>query len=728
MIINEIKKKLRFTAVLTFALVLSIPAFGLPDGSVIADGDKFTQWQVVGPNGGDVRTVTVDPRDKDRLYITTLDGQIHTSADGGKTWSMLVNLNRPRLVLDQLIVDSRDSKVIYTSGNRGNLPGGFFKTTDGGITWKEAKDLRDEAIHAMVQSKVNPDILYVGTKTGIWMSKDSGDDWEKISSASMPLDINSMAVDPRNANTIYAGTTWRPYKSTDGGKSWRLIKTGMIDDSDVFAITVNATDTQHIIASACSGIYESYSGGEKWAKIQGIPSQSRRTRDLVQHPSVPGTVFAGTTEGFWMTTNGGKSWSLTTPRNLEINSIAVHPDAPNRVFIATNNWGVMVSNDGGRNFVPTNDNFTSRFTYSVTPDISQPNRLYATTQNTASSGGFFFVSSDAGMSWTQAKGLDINRHAPFAVLQDRIDPNLIYLGASIGIFKSIDRGVSWTLMAAPKPVKQPVRKSAAKTPLAKASLKKGAKLAAKASPKTAAAPEAPAGPAIIPALTEKVKVLLFTEDGKRGIFAGTDTGLYRTYDIAKGWEKLPFGEGIDSNVFAVYSSPLVPGTIWVGTATSGVIVSTDDGKTWSKTNGAPDRVPISSIAGDPKRPNYIYVGTSQSFYLSRDGGRSWMRRGGNLPLGSYTSILIDPNNTDEIFISSAIESDGGIYYSEDAGMKWKRIDSKEMKLPSRRVWSMAFDPSDPNRIFAGSHSSGVYRIERRSRNTATTTAAPIAVN
>ena len=45
-------------------------------------------------------------------------------------------------------------------------------------------------------------------------------------------------------------------------------------------------------------------------------------------------------------------------------------------------------------------------------------------------------------------------------------------------------------------------------------------------------------------------------------------------------------------------------------------------------------------------------------------------------------------------------------------MKWKRVDSKDMPLPSRRVWSMVFDPHDPNRIFAGTHSAGVYRIER----------------
>jgi hypothetical protein len=119
----------------------------------------------------------------------------------------------------------------------------------------------------------------------------------------------------------------------------------------------------------------------------------------------------------------------------------------------------------------------------------------------------------------------------------------------------------------------------------------------------------------------------------------------------------------------------------------------------------------------------MYVGSIQTFYVSRDGGRTWNRRGGGLPLGDYTSILINPNNTDEILISSALESDGGIFYSEDAGNKWKRVDSKDMKIPSRRVWSMTFDPQDPKRIFAGSHSSGVYVIDRR-QDTAKSTTTP----
>lgn len=668
-------------------------------GYVIPDPSKFGDWEIVGPTGGDVRVVTIDPRDKNRLYISTLDGQVHTSPDGGKTWRLLVNLNKPGLVLDQLIVDSRDSNIIYTSGNRHKNPGGFFKTTDGGVTWKESKELKNESIHGMTQSKFDPATLLAGTVHGVWISKNSGDDWEKISSSTMPVNIDSLAVDPRNGTTMYAGTWWRAYKTQDSGKSWRLIKDGMIDDSDVFAITIDPRNADHLVSSACSGIYESFNGGEKWTKIQGIPSQARRTRDIVQHPTVPGTFYAGTTEGFWMTTNGGKSWAMTTQRSLEINSIAVHPDEPNRVFIGTNNYGVMVSNDGGRNFVPTNINFTSRFMSTITPDIERPDRVYATTQNTATGGGFLFISNDAGRNWIPSKSLDPARVVPFSLIQSKANPNDIHLGTNVGIYRSIDRGNTWALVTSPK--QAPVKKA----PVKKAPVKK---VAAKPAAVTVAAPK------VLPAFTDKVKVLAYTMDGK-GILAGTDKGLYRSYDLAKSWEKLPFGPGLSENVMTVTPSQ---GGIWVGTATSGALVSHDDGRTWEKTNkinGAPDGVPISAITVDPKKPNNIYVGTIHTLYLSRDGGKNWTRRGASLPLGNFTSILINPNNSDEIYVSSALETDGGIFYSDDAGMKWKRVDSKEMKLPSRRIWTMAFDPKDSNRIYAGTHSSGVYRIERRSQ-------------
>lgn len=693
------------------AVILLLNVGAIIAGTNPPEPIKIGEWDIVGPSGGDVRAVAVDPKDKNRLYISTLDGQIHTSSDGGSTWKLLANLNSPQLVLDQLMIDQNNSKIIYTSGWRGNSGGGFYKSADGGITWKEAKEFRKEPVHAMTQSSLDSNVLLVGTNKGLWISKDAGDDWEKLASDTSPVNVNSLAIDPRTLNTIYAGTNWRAYKTTDGGKNWRLIKEGMIDDSDVFAITIDKENPEHIVASACSGIYESQNAGEKWAKIQGIPSQSRRTRDILQHPGKPGTIFAATTEGFWMTVDGGKKWAMTTQRSLEINSIAVHPDSPDRIYIGTNNYGVMVSNDGGKTFNQTNNEFTSRFTYSITADVENSNRLYAMTQNTATGGGFFFISNDGGSNWQQAKNLEITRIAPYSFLQDRTNTSTLYLGTNVGMFRSTDRGVNWTQLLPPKPA--PVKKVAKKAaPRSTANSKTAAKKPVAKKAVEAVAPTEPA-PSFIPALGEKIKVLAHTEDGKNGILAGTDKGIYRTYDVDKGWERVPFGDGIDEKVFVITTTPLQPNAIWVGTGISGVIVSRDNGATWQKIAGVPEKVPVSSIVFDPKSQDNVYVGTTQTLYLSRDGGKNWTRRGGNLPLGDYASILINPRNSKEIFVGSALESDGGIFFSDDMGMNWKRVDSKEMKIPSRRVWSMIFDPTDPNRIFAGTHSSGVYRIERK---------------
>src|ERR1043166_1105434 len=80
----------------------------------VGSGNPYSaEWKLTGPSGGDVRGLVVDPNDPNRFYFGTLDGQIYTSNDGARTWHMLVNLNRPRLFVDHIIVDPRNSKVLY---------------------------------------------------------------------------------------------------------------------------------------------------------------------------------------------------------------------------------------------------------------------------------------------------------------------------------------------------------------------------------------------------------------------------------------------------------------------------------------------------------------------------------------------------------------------------------------------------------------------------------------
>src|ERR1041385_28537 len=439
---------------LPLALVLLLVGLIIPSIPVVAASDSpsdpalySNDWRNTGPPGGDVRGLVVDPSNPDRFYFGTLDGQIYTSSDAGKTWQLLYNFGRPRLFVDHIIVDPRNPRTIYVAAHRHKEPGGFFKSTDGGNSFRESSQLKNEAIHSLAQSSSNPDTLFAGTFNGIFRSDDAGETWQQLPTQNTPnlIHVESLAIDPRTTNIVYAGTWYLPYKSSDGGQTWKSIKTGIIDDSDIFAIDIDPRDPNHIIASACSGIYESKSAGEGWKKVQGIPSQSRRTRAILQHPSIPGVVFAGTTEGFWRSEKGGDadSWMVTTSRQLEINSIAVHPSRPDMVYIGTNNYGVMVSNDGGKTFTPTNGGFSGRFANAILADREIPNRIYASTINTATGGGFLFVSDDNGETWHPSMRSMSSRLITYAILQDAGDANIIYLGTNLGVYRSTDRGTSW---------------------------------------------------------------------------------------------------------------------------------------------------------------------------------------------------------------------------------------------------------------------------------------------
>ena len=125
--------------------------------------------------------------------------------------------------------------------------------------------------------------------------------------------------------------------------------------------------------------------------------------------------------------------------------------------------------------------------------------------------------------------------------------------------------------------------------------------------------------------------------------------------------------------------------------------------------------PVNVIAQDRQRSAYIYVGTKQAFYSSHDGGERWARRGGNLPYGDFTSVIINPRDGDEIFVGNAYQNGeigGGVYRSADAGLTWTRIDPREPRLASRRIWALAFDIRNPGALFVGSHSAGVYVVPR----------------
>ena len=281
-------------------------------------------WHATGPMGGDVRSLVIDPQDPQRLYFGTLDGQIYTSADSGGAWSRVANFNRPGLYRPLIVIREIHEPTLRRTVQRAGRD--FSKTTRGGGVG-EATELKGEALHSLTQSPSNPDILVAGSNRGVFRSADAGDTWKQLPTSATPglINVESLAVDPRDPDVIYAGTWYLPYKTTDGGGTWSIIKNGIIDDSDIFAIEIDAENPDHVIASACSGIYETKNAGASWRKVMAslavAPTRaSSNTPRSRRHFEEPPKALAST--------DGGQIGASHSRQNCAINALDGHPKKP----------------------------------------------------------------------------------------------------------------------------------------------------------------------------------------------------------------------------------------------------------------------------------------------------------------------------------------------------------------------------------------------------------------
>ena len=117
---------------------------------------------------------------------------------------------------------------------------------------------------------------------------------------------------------------------------------------------------------------------------------------LKQDPNSPGTVYAGTTEGLWKTTDGGKTWKHATNSEIVVNDVLIDPRNSNRVLLATDSSGVLASDNGAQTFTASNHGYTHRYVSSILADQNDPNAILVGVVNDREWGGVF--SPDGGQT------------------------------------------------------------------------------------------------------------------------------------------------------------------------------------------------------------------------------------------------------------------------------------------------------------------------------------------
>jgi photosystem II stability/assembly factor-like uncharacterized protein len=685
------------------------------------DNDYDRMVQMTGPFGGDVTAMAIDRRSADRIWIGASDGQIFRSTDGGKVWTRIrPGVKAPGSSITVVLLDSEKPGVIYVGMkplldlNEETNGGGVFVSEDDGQSWSLFEGMRGRSVRAMSQSAKDPNAIAVAARDGVYYTTDRGKTWKRITPENDPelKGFHSVAIDPRDANVIYVGTHHLPWRTTDAGKTWKRAASkerGMIDDSDIFAIHIDQSNPDTVLMSACSGIYRSRDASETWTKLQGIPYTSRRTHVIYQHPTKPQVIFAGTTEGLWVSTDGGKqdSWRRMTSARTVINAVAVHPDRPDRVFLGVDDVGVLISVDGGETYEVSNAGFVNRQVRAVAADKAERGRIYAGVIFDRTNGGLF-ISEDGGGAWRQSTN-GMGARDVYSLYQSESNPATIYAGTNNGLFRSDDRGRNWAQVK--KAQVKAVAKSRKTSKLERDTLVDLQNQVFAIFPFTpiVSAPNSGKGdsqPAPAHSATSNWMV------------ASTWNGLFITEDEKKGWREIKFAKSINKtggntaaqiNGAAIVTNPKLPGAIFVGTD-EGLFVSRDNGVSFQQLALPEAARRVRVVVCDPRGPETIYVGAAAGFFRSTDGGRSWESRGGGMPQGgNIGAIVVGATNPDELYVSD--ESRGVLFHSKDRGTNWEKVDIS--RAPSLKLWSLASDPFDASRIYAGSYSAGVYVMNRK---------------
>jgi photosystem II stability/assembly factor-like uncharacterized protein len=617
-----------------------------------------SDWRLIGPEGGDVRSLAYDPSNPNHILLGTSAGQLFNSQDGGASWSLFAHLaTGDDYVLDHIIFNPQHPQTIYVAGWSlyNSDEGDVFRSDDAGRTWRALPGVHGKSVRTMAMAPSNPDVLAIGALEGVFRTNDGGQTWTQISPPNHAeiKDIESLAFDPQDPDILYAGTWHLPWKTTDGGANWHSISHGIAFDSDMFSIIVDPKSPDTVYASACSGMYKSQNKAELFHRMLGLPHSAMRTRVLKQDPVRPNIVYAGTTGGLWKTVDGGDKWKLVSDDSVIVNDVMISPDNPDHVLVATDRGGVLASNNAFATYETSNRGFAHRVIGGVVVDNKDPNRIYVGVVNDKDLGGIF-VSDDGGTSWRQSnRGLD---ERDILSLQQARDGAMV-AGTNHGIFYVNSLGSEWapaSMIMGPQP--QAEEKPA---PAQTTATHSGKKTTAHTTTHTAVVRKPAVTEHPIP-LSETPRILALDLNGDKW-YAATTEGIFISSDHGQKW----YGGPVEGEREFIAVNSFADGTVAV-VAPKHAYTSSDEGKTWTQVSMPQYVTGLYSLSqvGDGS----LWMGTREGALHSHDGGKSWEHVLGGLPARNVYVVRYDAAS--QRLLATAQQTHG-VFESKDNGQTWQ---------------------------------------------------------
>jgi len=163
-----------------------------------------------------IYSISESPKDKSLIWVGTDDGNLQLTRDGGKTWNNVVG-NVPGLPKNSWVswvqASNFEAPTAYVAFDRhtfGDMAPYVFRTADYGKTWtplitpQELKGVRGYA-HVIKEDVVQPNLLFLGTEFGLFVSIDGGKNWAQFKGNHFPaVAVRDLAIQPRENDLVLA--------------------------------------------------------------------------------------------------------------------------------------------------------------------------------------------------------------------------------------------------------------------------------------------------------------------------------------------------------------------------------------------------------------------------------------------------------------------------------------------------------------------------------------------
>ena len=178
-----------------------------------------------------ITSLAESAQDENILYAGTDDGLLHATKDGGATWNTLTVDKLPDVpataFINDIKADMFDANVAYVALDNhkfGDYRPMLYKTINGGKSWKSITKGIPEGtlIWRLVQDHVNPQLLFLGTEYGVYVSLNQGDAWHKFSNGMPTISVRDLAIQKRETDLV-AATFGRSFYILDDYSPLRAI-------------------------------------------------------------------------------------------------------------------------------------------------------------------------------------------------------------------------------------------------------------------------------------------------------------------------------------------------------------------------------------------------------------------------------------------------------------------------------------------------------------------------